>query len=135
MPERVLIVDDEPSNAVLFTHLLRKAGMDVRSAANGDEMHAAIAGAVPDVVLMDIQLPGKDGLELARELKADPVTARAVVVAVSSYAMAADRERALAAGCDGYISKPIQTRSFVAEIREFVQRVRGAEARGCTEVS
>lgn len=112
MAERILIVDDNPTNLKLVTYLMQQHGYDVTTAADADDAIASIAKGVPDLILMDVQLPGVDGLELTRRLKADPVTKPIVIIAVTAYAMKGDQEKALAAGCDDYVTKPIDTRAL-----------------------
>lgn len=112
----VLVVDDNPVNVALLEFLLQDAGYTVHAAADAPAALAAITRCPPRLILMDIELPGIDGLTLTRQLKNDPATADILIVAVTSFAMPGDRERALAAGCDGYVSKPIDTRAFVADL-------------------
>jgi len=112
MGKRILVVDDNPTNLKLVTYLVKAAGYDADTAGDAEQALAAIAAAKPALILMDLQLPGIDGLELTRRLKNDPVTADIKIVAVTAYAMKGDQEKALAAGCDGYVTKPIDTRSF-----------------------
>ena len=109
---RVLIVDDNATNAKLVAYVMRDAGFEVDTAGDAAAALARIAAARPRVILMDLQLPGTDGLVLARHLKADPATRGIAIVAVTAYAMKGDRERALAAGCDDYVTKPIDTRTL-----------------------
>ena len=90
--------------------LLLGEGYDVRTAGDAEEALAVLATFRPRLILMDLQLPGMDGLELTRRLKADPATRDIVIVALTAYAMKGDEERARAAGCDGYVTKPIDTR-------------------------
>jgi CheY-like chemotaxis protein len=116
----ILIVDDNPSNTKLLVFLLQAKGYDVRSAANADEALAVIAEHRPRLILMDLQLPGMDGLTLTRKLKADPATQDISIIAATAYAMRGDEERARAAGCDGYITKPIDTRQLPADIARFL---------------
>lgn len=113
---RILIVDDNPTNLKLITFLVKANGYDVDSAADADSALAAIAAARPALILMDLQLPGIDGLELTRRLKADARTTDIRIIAVTAYAMKGDQEKALAAGCDGYVTKPIDTRGLPALI-------------------
>lgn len=103
----ILIVDDNVVNLKLARVLLVSEGYDVRSAADAEEALAVLAIWRPALILMDLQLPRMDGLELTRRLKADPVTRDIRILAVTAYAMKGDAEKALAAGCDGYVSKPI----------------------------
>ncbi|MGI8632580.1 MAG: response regulator [Solirubrobacterales bacterium] len=115
--EPVLVVDDHPTNLKLVQTLLEAEGYDVRTAADAEQARSALAEFQPRMILMDIQLPGVDGLELTRELKSQDRHRDIRVIAVSSYAMAADEQRALAAGCDGFIAKPINTRSLPGTLR------------------
>lgn len=112
--EPILVVDDNPINLQLLVMLLRARGYEVDTAGSGEEMRAALARRLPRVVLMDLQLPGVDGLTLTRELKADPATREIPVIAVTAYAMKGDEEKALAAGCDGYLTKPIDLERVLA---------------------
>lgn len=116
----ILIVDDNPSNTKLLAFLLQSKGYDVRTAANADEALSAIRSKHPRLILMDIQLPGMDGLTLTRQLKSDPATKDISIVAATAYAMKGDEERAIAAGCDGYITKPIDTRRLPDDIARFL---------------
>lgn len=116
----ILIVDDNPSNTKLLAFLLQSKGYDVRTAANADEALTAIAAKHPRLILMDIQLPGMDGLTLTRQLKTDPATKDISIVAATAYAMKGDEQRAIAAGCDGYITKPIDTRKLPDDIARFL---------------
>jgi CheY-like chemotaxis protein len=110
--EAILIVDDNPVNLKLLRLTLSVAGYRVETAIDAEQALAVFASFRPRLVLMDIQLPGMDGLELTRRLKADPATRDAIIVAVTAYAMKGDDQRALAAGCNGYVTKPIDTRTL-----------------------
>lgn len=110
--ERILVVDDNAANLKLVAYLLSSKGYDVRGAADGPEALAAVAEFRPRLVLMDLQLPGMHGLDVTRRLKADPDTRAILVVALTAYAMVGDREKAAEAGCDGYVTKPIDTRAL-----------------------
>ena len=116
----ILIVDDNPTNAKLLAFILTREGHAVATAGDAEQALAAIARDRPRLILMDLQLPGVDGFELTRRLKADPATAGVVVVAVTAYAMTGDEDRARAAGCDGYLSKPIDTRTLAATIAGYL---------------
>lgn len=116
----ILIVDDNATNLKLVRYLLLRCGYQVRTAADADEAMAAIVVRPPRMILMDLQLPGIDGLELTRRLKRDPATSGIVILAVTAFAMKGDEERALAAGCDGYISKPIDTRRLPETVARFL---------------
>lgn len=109
---RILIIDDNPTNLKLVAYLVRAKGYDVDTALEADAALARIAEARPDLILMDLQLPGVDGLELTRRLKSDPATRDIVIVAVTAYAMKGDMDKATAAGCDDYVTKPIDTRAL-----------------------
>ena len=117
---RLLVVDDNPANLKLASMLLAGEGFDVRTVADAEAATALLRAWKPAAILMDLQLPGMDGLELTRRLKADPATRDLVVLALTAYAMKGDEERVLAAGCDGYIPKPINTRTLGATITGFL---------------
>ena len=119
--ETVLIVDDNPANLKLVRVILAGAGYDVHVAADAEEAMDVLARVRPKLVLMDIQLPGVDGLELTRRLRADPRWADLTIVGLTAYAMKGDEERALAAGCDGYVTKPIDTRRFAGQVAEILE--------------
>jgi CheY-like chemotaxis protein len=119
-PRRILVVEDNEVNQVLARAVLEREGYRVDVAANSAEALLRVSARLPDLILMDIQLGGEDGLALTRRLKADPATAMIPIVALTALAMAGDRERALNAGCEGYISKPINTRTFPAQVRGYV---------------
>ena len=103
----VLIVDDSPANLKLARVALEAEGYEVRTAADGEEAWRMLGSFTPSSILMDLQLPGLDGFELTQRIKADPALQHVPIIAVTAYAMKGDRERALAVGCDGYISKPL----------------------------
>lgn len=116
MPEKtLLVVDDEPNNLALIRMLVDAAELPVEvvTATDGLEAVTRARELAPALVLMDLKMPGLDGWEATRRLKADPATASIPVIALTAQAMAGDRERALAAGCDGYVSKPIDVRRFI----------------------
>jgi CheY-like chemotaxis protein len=116
----ILIVDDNPSNTKLLAFLLTAKGYQVHTAANADEALSAVEAHRPRLILMDIQLPGMDGLSLTRQLKANPATSAIPIIAATAYAMKGDEERARAAGCDGYVTKPIDTRQLPIDIARFL---------------
>ena len=119
-PALILVVDDNESGLFLVRTVLELEGFVVDSAGSAEEVLERLRFRTPDLVLMDVQLPGQDGLALTRQLKADPATAAIKIVALTAYAMAGDREQALAAGCIGYISKPIDTRAIGDQVRQFL---------------
>lgn len=110
--ETVLIVDDNVANLKLVRVLLQGEGYEVRTAADAEEALRLLSEFRPRVILMDIQLPGMDGLELTRRLKSDDATKGIIILALTAYAMKGDEEKALEAGCDGYIAKPINVDSL-----------------------
>ncbi|MFC5302809.1 response regulator [Azospira restricta] len=116
MTRCVLVVEDSPANMKLACLLLGKAGYRVLQADNAGDAIVLARAQQPDLVLMDIQLPGMDGLTATRILKSDAATRRIKVVALTAFAMKGDEERMLASGCDGYIAKPIEHRNFLAEV-------------------
>jgi CheY-like chemotaxis protein len=119
-PSRILVVDDNEAGQLLVCSVLQLQGFRVDSAGSAVEVLNRLHAHTPDLILMDVQLPGQDGLSLTRQLKADPATAAIPIVALTAHAMPGDREQALAAGCVGYISKPIDTRTLGDQIQEFL---------------
>ena len=119
--ESILVVDDNATNTVLVKYLLEVRGYIVQCAEDAQEMAEVLKTFHPSLILMDVQLPGTDGLELTRRLKANPETRHIPVLAVTAYAMTGDREQALAAGCDGYMSKPIDTRVLPVLIAQLIK--------------
>jgi CheY-like chemotaxis protein len=117
----ILIVDDNPSNTKLLAFILSARGYDVRTAASADEALATLDQFHPRLILMDIQLPGMDGLTLTRQLKANAATRDIAIIAATAYAMKGDEARALEAGCDGYVTKPIDTRQLPIDIARFLE--------------
>ena len=116
----ILVVEDNEANQLLARAVLELEGYEVRVAGSGPEALEALRECTPDLILMDVQLPGQDGLSLTRELKADPATAAIPVIALTAHAMTGDRQLAISAGCAGYISKPIDTRTFGSQVRQFL---------------
>jgi len=126
--EPVLIVDDNPVNLKLVRLLLSYEGFEVRTAQDANEALAVLADFTPRLILMDIQLPGMDGLELTRLLKARSETRDIVIVAITAYAMKGDDLKALAAGCDGYLTKPIDTRTLPSVLAGYLAHDAGGAA-------
>jgi CheY-like chemotaxis protein len=122
---RVLIVDDNLLNIAIAQDVLLAEAFEVETAADGFDALRKVASFRPDLILMDIQMPGKDGLEATRELKADPATRHIRIVAFTAFAMRGDETRMRAAGCDGYLSKPIDVNQFGAQVREFLRTQAG----------
>ena len=122
MPPRILVVDDRPLNLKLTRLLLTGEGYEVQTAIDAEQTLAVLQGFRPDLILMDLQLPGIDGFELTRRLKADPATTAIRIVALTAYAMKGDEDRAREAGCDGYIAKPIDTRRLASQVASHLAR-------------
>jgi CheY-like chemotaxis protein len=116
----ILVVDDNPSNLKLFTFLLALPGYDVTTAASAAQALGVLGHLVPDLIIMDLQLPDVDGLTLTRQLKADPRMQNIPIVAVTASAMKGDEEKARAAGVNGYMSKPVEKRAFRAMVAEYL---------------
>jgi CheY-like chemotaxis protein len=116
----ILVVEDNERNLKLVRDVLEYAGYDVRVARTGEDGITLAVSEPPDLVLMDLQLPGIDGMEALRRLRESPRTAGIPVVAVTAQAMKQDRERALAAGFNGYVEKPISVRAFPDQVRMFL---------------
>jgi signal transduction histidine kinase len=119
---RVLVVEDNPSNLDLARMVLEGNGFAVDTASNGTEGLEKARHLQPDLILMDMQLPGVDGLEVTRQLKADPATASIKVVALTANALKGSEEQALAAGCSGYIAKPIELKKFMLQVTNFLEK-------------
>jgi len=126
--EPILIVDDNATNMKLVRILLASEGYDVRTAADAEEALNVLKEFYPRLILMDVQLPGIDGLELTRRLKSDPATQDIMILGLTAYAMKGDKERILAAGCDGYIPKPIDTRTLPELVAGYLQPMEGKKA-------
>jgi CheY-like chemotaxis protein len=119
--EPILIVDDNATNLKLARVLLRSEGYDVRIASDAEGALAVLADFRPALILMDIQLPGMDGLELTRRLKADPKTRGIAILALTACAMKGDQERMLAAGCDAYVAKPLDAKELGERIAALIR--------------
>jgi CheY-like chemotaxis protein len=120
-PRVILVVEDNEANQMLARAVLELEGYGVEVAGSAPEALEYLASAIPDLILMDIQLPGRDGLSLTQELKANARTADVPIVALTAHAMRGDRELALNAGCAGYIAKPIDVKSFGVQVRGFLR--------------
>jgi CheY-like chemotaxis protein len=120
MAELILVVDDSLDNRQLTQILLECEGFEVRLAEDAEQALQILETCRPSLILMDIQLPGMDGLTVTRRLRKNPSWKNVVVVALSAYAMAAEKENARVAGCNGYITKPINTRTFVSAVRQYL---------------
>ena len=119
---RVLIIEDNPTNLTLATFLLQSVGHTVISATDAEAGLTTARAERPDLILMDIQLPGMDGLEATAQLKRDAATGRIPVIALTALAMKGDEERIRAAGCDGYIAKPMRYQEFLATVAATLNR-------------
>lgn len=117
---RILIVDDHPTNLKLVADLLTMEGYEIFRSSDAEEAITLLSDILPDLILMDIALPGMDGLTLTRKLKSEERTKDLQIVALTSFAMKGDEERARMAGCDGYIAKPIDTRRFPGMIADLM---------------
>ncbi len=120
MKARILLIEDNPQNRYLTRFLLEQRGHEVLQADTGPLGLEMAASSRPDLILLDIQLPGMDGHAVARALKGDPQLKSIPIVAVTSYAMVGDREKCLEAGAEGYIEKPVNPDTFVAEVEHFL---------------
>jgi len=117
----ILIVDDNPTNLKLASQVLEVEGCTVEQAADAEQAQEMLQHMTPDLILMDIALPGMDGLTLTRKLKTDEKLRHVPVVAMTAFAMKGDDRKALDAGCDGYITKPIDTRKFPQQVAAFLR--------------
>ncbi|MCE5300754.1 MAG: response regulator [Spirochaetia bacterium] len=122
MKKRVLYIEDSEQNMYLIRYILEAAGYEILQAKEGETGLKIAKSELPDMILLDIQLPVMDGYEVAKRLRKIPETMKIPVVALSSYAMVGDREKALAAGCTGYIDKPINPEKFVKQIEQYLEK-------------
>ncbi len=120
MSKRVLVVEDQEDNMRIMNDMLASAGYEVVKALTGHEGVAMAESDMPDLILMDVQLPGIDGYEATRRIKANAALAHIPIVAVTSYALDGEEGRAAEAGCDVYFSKPVSPRVLLAKVREFI---------------
>lgn len=120
MAKTILIVEDEPKNAKLLRDVFHKFGYETIEAVDGEQGVKMAAEKLPCIILMDIMMPKMDGLEATRRIKADARTRNTPVIAVTSYAMKGDRERTIEAGCDGFITKPIDIRETVKIVEYYI---------------
>ncbi len=120
MAKLILIVDDEPKNVTLVRDLLQLNGYSTNEATDGKQGVDLAKANIPDLILMDIQMPEMDGIEATGILKTDTATKHIPILALSSYAMMGDKERILEAGCDGYLSKPLDIKEFLNTVSKFL---------------
>jgi two-component system, cell cycle response regulator DivK len=118
---KVLVIEDNEKNRYLISFILKGAGYEVIEASTGEEGVSLAERTKPDLVLMDIQLPGIDGYEATRQIRASSANGKIPIIALTSYAMTGDRERALAAGCTGYVEKPINPDTIMDEIQKYLR--------------
>jgi two-component system cell cycle response regulator DivK len=121
MSKRILVVEDQEDNRQILRDLLASAELDVIEAWDGEAALTVAASERPDLILMDIQLPGIDGYEATRRIKADPALSAIPIIAVTSYALSGDEDKARDAGCDAYVAKPYSPRQLLAKIREYLK--------------
>ena len=120
MSKRILLIEDQEDNRRIVRDLVTASGYELMEATTGEEGVSAAQRERPDLILMDIQLPGLDGYEATRRIKANPALGHIPIIAVTSYALSGDDEKAFAAGCDGYVTKPFSPRLLLAKIREYL---------------
>ena len=120
MSSRILVIEDQEDNRRIVRDLLARAGYEVLEAVSGDSGVAMAESQRPDLILMDIQLPGLDGYQATRRIKANPELRQIPIIAVTSYALSGDDAKALQAGCDAYLSKPVSPRALMAKVREYL---------------
>jgi two-component system cell cycle response regulator DivK len=120
MSKRVLVIEDQEDNRRIVRDLLATAGYEILEAVTGEEGVVAAEANRPDLILMDIDLPGVNGYEATRRIKANPTLAKIPIIAVTSYALSGDDQKAFAAGCDAYVTKPFSPRALLAKIREYL---------------
>ena len=120
MSRRILVVDDQEDNRRILRDLLTNSGFEVIEAVTGEEGVTLAEAQTPDLILMDIQLPGIDGYEATRQIKAKPALRTTPLIVVTSYALSGDDAKAFAAGANGYVSKPFSPRALLAKVKEFL---------------
>jgi two-component system cell cycle response regulator DivK len=120
MSKCILVVEDQEDNRQILRDLLGNAGYELTEAENGEEAITAVARRRPDLILMDIQLPIMDGYEATRRIRTNPDLKSVPIIAVTSYALAGDEDKAFAAGCNGYVSKPYSPRELLAKVRAYL---------------
>jgi two-component system cell cycle response regulator DivK len=128
MKKRILVVEDHEENRRIVGYLLASAGIEMIEAVSGEEGVAAAERERPDLILMDIQLPGLDGYEATRRIKANPALRHIPIIVVTSYALSGDDVKAFQAGCDAYVTKPFVPRELLAKIREYLPAGPGGPA-------
>ncbi len=120
MSKRILVVEDQEDNRQIIRDMLSTTDYQIAEAENGEEALAAVAKQRPDLILMDIQMPILDGYEATRRIKADPALRSIPIIAITSYALSGDEQKARASGCDDYVPKPYSPRQLLAKIRQYL---------------
>jgi two-component system cell cycle response regulator DivK len=120
MTKRILVVEDQEDNRQIIRDMLSATDYQITEAENGEEALAAVAKQRPDLILMDIQMPILDGYEATRRIKADPALRAIPIIAITSYALSGDEQKAREAGCDDYVPKPYSPRQLLAKIRQYL---------------
>ena len=120
MSKRILVVEDQEDNRQIIRDMLSATDYEIMEAESGEQALEAVAKQRPDLILMDIQLPGMDGYEATRRIKADPALRSIPIIAVTSYALSGEEQKARAAGCDEYVPKPYSPRQLLAKIRQYL---------------
>jgi two-component system cell cycle response regulator DivK len=120
MSKRILVVEDQEDNRQIIRDMLSATDYEITEAENGEEALAAVAKQRPDLILMDIQMPVLDGYEATRRIKADPGLRSIPIIAITSYALGGDEQKARAAGCDDYVPKPYSPRQLLAKVRQYL---------------
>ncbi len=120
MSKRILVVEDQPDNRQIIRDMLAPTDYEITEVESGEEALAAVAKQRPDLILVDIQLPIMDGYTATRQIKVDPAMRSIPIIAVTSYALSGDDEKAFKAGCDAYVSKPYSPRQLLAKVREYL---------------
>jgi len=118
--KRILVIEDNETNMYLISFILKKTGYEVIEARSGEEGVELAIKEKPNLIIMDIQLPGIDGLEATQKIRESEADGEIPIIALTSYAMTVDREKSLAAGCTSYIEKPINPETFIAEIEKYL---------------
>jgi two-component system cell cycle response regulator DivK len=120
MSQRILVIEDQEDNRRIVRDLFTSVGYEIIEAVNGEDGVSAAAAHVPDLILMDVQLPGIDGYETTRQIKANPDLQHIPIIAVTSYALSGDDIKAYEAGCNGYVAKPFSPRILLAKVRDYL---------------
>jgi two-component system cell cycle response regulator DivK len=120
MSKRILVVEDQEDNRQIIRDMLSATDYEITEAENGEEALAEVARQRPDLILMDIQMPVMDGYEATRRIKADPALRAIPIIAITSYALSGDEQKAREAGCDDYVPKPYSPRQLLAKIRQYL---------------